>query len=316
MLLNPCVVSSEKCCIVAARVTRADADLARYGTVDTQAKQDWRWMLAEREDVPQMTWAHLTTAEKESANDWHPPYYRIRGVWAAPRLQADAWIAPPGRPTSDTVRPMPGKVNLICTVGEATDQPGHAYSASVLTAFIRHWLTKYGAQNLEVTMVWPDTTRVLLYHPPWGNATLQFASPAAAAGWYLQDYEHLPVAVAVQAPHPQTVMAPNGQPMTVNRLQFNAFWAHDPELVRSTWLAEHLHNGMFAGKLLRPAEEPGTCAIIGRDGTMEHTSIQDDYLVNTRWAMRLLFEGPGAPPRPQIMGTRTDHGNGSIPQRP
>ena len=158
----------------------------------------------------------------------------VDSLHLVPREQADVWIVPPGQPASDTVRPVPGKVNLICTVGEATDEPGHAYSAAVLTAFIRHWVTKYGAHNLAVTMVWPGTTRIRFHHPPWDNATLQFASPAAAAGWYLQDYLHLAVAVAIQAPHPQAVMAPDGRPMTVNRLQFNAFWAHDPELVRRT----------------------------------------------------------------------------------
>jgi hypothetical protein len=288
---------------VPAVEARAETDLARYGaTLGPQDPQAWGQLWWE--DDPVKTWAHTKVADRRSNHFFHPPFYRLWGVWRAPRLQAEAWFPPLGRPASDTIRPVPGKVNLICMTGEPTDEPGHPYSANMLAGYIRHWLQKYGAQDLEVTIVWPDTTHVIFRHPPQGQAGVRLQSSAAEAAWYLQGYEGLPVTVAVQAPHPQLGTRMDGRQEVVRRLQFNAFWAHDAESLVRIWQGEHRQGDprVFQQEedwalVLRPGERPGTCALIGRDGTLEHTGIQPDWLVNTHWAMRLLFEGGGVPPR-------------------
>ena len=261
--------------------------LRRYGALFTAHDQRTLW----GENDPQTTWDHLTPAERTHFDNWHPPFYRIRRVWRAPRLTAEAWYLPPGRPANDTIRPVPGKVNLICLTGEQRgglgDESPDGYDAALLARELRYWLGRYGTYHLELTIVWPAGVHSLFATPPWG----QHATVADAV-WYWQVVEGLPVTVAVQSPRLDTVLDPHGTRRTIRRLQFNAFWAHDSEVVRR-WA-----DGEQNEWVLRPGERPGQCAIVGADGTLEHTSIQTDYLVNTRWALRLLMEGPGAPPRP------------------
>lgn len=300
-------------------VAEAQTALMRYDT--TVGAKGAPWYIPWRTRTP----PQLTNEFVVGGLMTHWYNYRLKGGGVpAPRLQADAWFPPPGRPSSDTIRPVPGKVNLICTGGEPTDDTvprppewGRAPSQSDLTAEIRHWLKKYGARNLEVTIVYPvDYDSSFSWNTVEG-AQARWPGPGKGAEWwrwYIQEHEHLPVTVAVQRHSPQWRETSDRQRVSTPTLQFNDFWMHDPGITH-TWGRDgsEIHRSppwtyfplqvpgippSDSAHWNGPADFPGQCAIVGKDGTMEHTSVESDWWVNTRAAMRLLFEGPGAPPRP------------------
>ena len=294
-------------------VAHAKADLAQYDRLLTgPGELPWgqRTLAQTVSDVPDGLLSH-----------WYN--YRLQGGGVrAPRLQADYWFPAPERPPSDTVRPVPGKVNLICSAGipkeDTSGVSGSDYSAIALADNIRYWLQRYGAKNLEVTIVWPvaDTP---LPPPPgyngwyagrwqqakWQQSELGHKKLAELWRWYVQDHEKLPVTVAVQVPHLTWRQTPDGHRVQVKQLQFNDFWNYDPGYTRVGIFTDkrtipplYYVSATDSMDVLGPADAPSDCAIIGRDGTMEHTSVQPDYMQNTKAAMQLLFEGGGAPPRP------------------
>lgn len=225
--------------------------------------------------------------------------YRQRGGGvAAPRLQADYWFPPRGRASNDTVRPLPGKVNVICKLGppEQGLERGTGYSARALVTDVQHWLAQYGADHLEVTLVRPaagyatfgtdfqDVNEVRLFQTP--------AEEARLWDWYIHDYKQLPVTVAVQVQHYIWLPPPDGRRLAVSKVQFNDFWQHDPDAVETLkYYREHFQVDSVYGP--RPGESGGACAITDRDGTLLYTSEgggQETITLALKW----LFEKQGA----------------------
>ena len=175
-------------------------------------------------------------------------------------LTADYWFPAPGQ-RGDTIRPVPGKVNLVCAGGEPTqissganqneerfDFLGDGYGGYAVAARIRRWLAAYGARGLVITLLhsvhgWSRGAGVY-------TARL-YTSPADEARhwqWYYQQFEQLPVTVGLQN-QPDTLFlpAPDGRRMPID--------------------ARHDHFPTVAGIAL-PVDHGGVggCLIIGRDG--------------------------------------------------
>ena len=193
--------------------------------------------------------------------------WRLRGGGGvAPRLTAAYWFPPPGRPASDTVWPVPGKVNLLCTGGKFGDVDD-GFTQHRLAVLARSVLKQYGTDQLAVALVFPaggydyvgegwDT------HDQWFGTR---AEEAAALRWYVQTYEGLPVTVAVQARNDQWLPPPDSRRLTQTRMQFNTFFASDPDV--RVW--EH-YNGIDTTFGNRFGETPDACVIVGRDGMVRN----------------------------------------------
>ena len=125
------------------------------------------------------------------------------------RIHGDYWFPAPGQPARDTVRPVRGKVNLVC-VGGFPDLTTHYddRNGGRFALGLRRWLAHYGPQGAIVTMV-------AIVSDSTGNTLGEFAPTAAQAAqfwrWYYQDYEQLPVAVAVQVRPQGWVTMPDGR---------------------------------------------------------------------------------------------------------
>lgn len=186
-----------------------------------QLGRQWRW--------PPWNWS-----EDLLVPDWFRQVQHRRAI-PAPRLTADYWYPPPGRPQSDTVRPVPGKVNLICLGGVPRDdeesdfQDGSAYQQG---ESLKHMLAEYGAANLEITLVRPAMGYAEWHFQELSGARL-FGSSAEEADlwrWYAQEYAQLPVTVAVQVQHSQFRPPPDGRRFKMSRLPFDAWWQWSPML--------------------------------------------------------------------------------------
>lgn len=172
------------------------------------------------------------------------------------RFPADYWFPSPGSASSDTVRPVPGKVNLICMTGgpdgnQSADLFDWQMFGADLARHLRRWMARYGSQGLVVTVVAAVDGQ---YTYDQDNPLNQVFSSAGAGAefWrrYVQDYEHLPVAVAVQVfKHRTWLPAPDGRWRTQEAIPFEAF-AHVGEPTR-----HYIENNML-----------GACTIVDRDG--------------------------------------------------
>lgn len=228
---------------------------------------------------------------------------QLRGVGETPRLQADFWFPPPGQPASDTVRPVPGKVNLICLGGWLSDfvTPGTEDRFNVVypqLRRIRRWLARYGADHLAVTLVWPAEGYTYYDFFPLNMFRL-FQTPAEEAQfwrWYVQEYAQVPVTVAVQVRHQRWLPAPDGRRLPGVKIQFNAFWQHEPEEV--AYFAQSKADGAPEDSIYgsRPGERSDACTIVGRDGTIvaDFNDNHDDPVGSIEGVLRWLFQGPDA----------------------
>ena len=234
-------------------------------------------------------WGHipLDSVIEELAPEWYT-YRRQHGAAPAPRLQADYWFPPPGRPKSDTIRPVQGKINLMCQGGMPTDYWQNVFnhiplfSAYQQAAHIKRWLEEYGAAGLEVTIVRSAPGYTILDFQNLNTWRLFTASTEEAQlwRWYAQDYEQLPVTVAVQVKKTEAWLpSPDGRRWQDAKTQFPMYFAG---LVRDY--------GPNVG------EEPGSCTIIGRNGSVLYSTagggsrMGNDVDVVLKW----LFRGPGA----------------------
>lgn len=206
-----------------------------------------------------------------------PPWFTFipatgKGV-AAPRLRADYWFPAPGHPASDTIRPAPGHVNLICSGALPSD---NAYTengeiSAEQAHVIKDLMARYGSAGLTVTLV-----RIAkgYTHFKFAGAGIQndwhaYATPTEEAQrwrWYAQTYEGLPVTVAVQV-QPDTWL-PDGRRYTEGPTQFNAFWKRYPNLLSVPPTEDTTAYGMSF--LARPAEQSNYCVVIDRDGTIAY----------------------------------------------
>ena len=130
-----------------------------------------------------------------------------------PPFHADYWFPA----TADTLQPRPGQVTLYLTMPTAADAPR-----------LRRWLARYGAQGLHVVYVIPTHGYPQLYnHWDIGGTARQPWTPATEAkvyAQYIQDYQQLPVTVAVQTTQVQWRPAPDGRRMVV---RWPTFSGHD-----------------------------------------------------------------------------------------
>lgn len=270
---------------VSALALRAKRALSKYA--DTPAVTTWwGWR----------PWPSLSADQviDSLAPAWYAFLHR-GGGGMAPRLRADYWFPAPGAPASDTVRPVRGKVNLICQGRAITDdRSGMTLKDYDMAAQIRRWLAQYGADQLDVTIVRRGVGSIDQHTRAFEGAKL-FPSPALEAHawqWYEHDYAYLPVTVAVQMDTAITLPVPDSLLKDVGMLQFNDFWLNDP-----TWRDWALRNFKTSKAAMegirpdkRPGEMPGMCVVIGRDGTIVYADIsnqRDRY--NTGAALRWQF---------------------------
>ena len=202
----------------------------------------------------------------------------------SPRLQAAYWFPAPGRPASDTVRPVRGKINLICSGAFAQgenfkknfafehdlgfDLAGNNETNFIQVRVLRHWLALYGAAGLEVTIV----RQVEGYpggggSPPTGDWAVDPATAARQWQWYEQVYDSLPVTVAVQVRHHDAWLPPpDGRWTRADTIQFARGFAN-PESPANTTPSTLLHLFGWNSNPDSP-ESNNQCVVIGRDGTI------------------------------------------------
>lgn len=248
--------------------------------------------------------ARWTTPE-QVLQEMAPPYYTFAltgGTVAAPRLQADYWYPPPGAPASDTIRPVPGKINLICRGGEVGYDPDASQRQLMQTAYdevlqIRRWLARYGPDNLAVTLVWPAPgyNFFMVTHldaegsPGSGRLFQRPVEEAQLWDWYVHAYAKLPVTVAVQRLTSTWLPAPDERRLTVTRMQLNDVFvppALRPERADADW-ADPVFGQREAEGWRR---SPSSCLIVGRSGRIAYrgeTAYQLDM------ALRWVFQHRG-----------------------
>ena len=128
-----------------------------------------------------------------------------------PPIHATYWFAPGG----DSVRPVPGRVNIFLGLGGAA-----------LANRVRRWLARYGNQGLVVTYVVP-TKGYTCFLGHWkacfSGHPLSPAEEGQQDQKYFRDYEQLPVAVAVQETHFQWRPAPDGRRIQADTTAFAKF---------------------------------------------------------------------------------------------
>lgn len=242
---------------LAAIAGRAQHDLSAFLAADQQGL-----LPRDRGDWGRFS---LDTVISRLAPVWYT-YVRYGGGKPAPLLQTVYLFPPPGSGSRDTVRPVPGKVNLICLGGIPTTfgQMVHGWgqrSGYTLAAHLRRWLGMYGAAGLEVTIVraaqgydlWDEEDG------PIGPRTRVFATPTEEAQywrWYDQVYQQVPATVAVQIKHSTWLPAPDGRRLTESDLQLDQYLLNKND---------DLH------------VDAGTCAIIARNGTILYAGHGEGY---------------------------------------
>ena len=240
-------------------------------------------------------WRYRNTKEVASSRKWNPwgqwslekvirnwfPHavlYRVLNAgFEAPRLHARYWYPVPGHPASDTVIPVPGKVNVICHGGE--------------TVRLREWLAAFPSTQLAVTVVRPAEDKGVASVAPGAAIPQLFptaAQEAEAWRWYEQEYLQLPVTVAVQVQHATWLPAPDGRRLWVDKLPFNQFWAHD-----TVDYLNRLQDSVYGS---RPGDTPNNCVVVGRDGRIVYAQQDNkDYPNDVNDVLRWLLHGsPGS----------------------
>lgn len=126
-----------------------------------------------------------------------------------PPLQADFWFPPRGAPKSDTLFPTPGKITLLVRAQAAcaldSDVLLYHEVCHDLAEHVARWAQRYGPQGVAIVILGSE----------WGHAFLSGAETAAQEAerlrWYFQDFQQLPVAVAVREPTWKTFPLPDGR---------------------------------------------------------------------------------------------------------
>jgi hypothetical protein len=271
---------------------RARGTLSQWTHEDQQCPKSWKGCSAHFTD-----WGMLT--QKQMLDTLAPSWTAFRWKQAntrASQLQGDFWFPPPGRPSSDTVRPVPGKVNLICLGAAVTGDDdknfgtgiGSTTGSDFMTNFlqavnIRRWLAQYGAAGLEVTIVHRMQGAPGKGVTDWqsGVWTRPAAEGARRWQWAEQVYNQLPVTVAVQVQHRDGWLpAPDGRWVHQDTIQFLQDILRT-NLALSTW-----------------PEISKNCAVIDRDGTVLYRIGQDNETVagfsEVDDILAWLFKGSGA----------------------
>jgi hypothetical protein len=269
--------------------TQASKILSRWTGEDQNCPADMRWCGTSWGTLTQQQMLD-TLAPAWTAFRWKPANARV------PRLQADFWFPPPGRASSDMVWPVPGKVNLICLGAQVTGDDDKNFGTGIgstggsdfVTNFvqaihIRHWLARYGAAGLEVTIVHRMQGAPGKGVTDWQNGVWTQPSADGARWWQWaeQVYNQLPVTVAVQVQHLDGWLpAPDGR------------WVHQDTI---QFLQDILRTNLALSQF---PEINKNCAVIDRDGTILYRIGQDNEEVKgfsgVDDILTWLFKGSGA----------------------
>lgn len=244
---------------VTAVARRAQAQLRQYGETDQVRTAFDRYV----------DWGALPVDSviDHLAPDWYVSYRQHWGHTRSPQLTADYWFPAPGAAAGDTVFPVRGKVNIICTGGYPMDSWQETFNHHMLgsgyqqTTQLKRWLSMYGSQGLTVAVV-----RSVREHGgslfeigregrgAWPNDILP-VEPAEAAKiwrWYDQTYHQLPVPVAIQTVHvTQWLPQPDGRVRDTSTMQYQRF-------------IDLMTEGYDKGARISPY--PGSCGVVDRDG--------------------------------------------------
>jgi hypothetical protein len=126
-----------------------------------------------------------------------------------PPVTARYWFPADSTAGQNTVQPMPGHVSLVlgldsyCFDADLWDSWGRD-NCTTWIARVARWQHQYAAAGLRMTVV-TDTHGHALYSGP-----LTPAAEAQAIAWYVQQFAHLPVPVAVQQQTITRHLAPDG----------------------------------------------------------------------------------------------------------
>ena len=259
-------------------------------------------------DVPEVTqsfvwekWPTLTYSEAYNhlAPAWFV-YHRLGGGGTAPQLRGDYWFPKAGQSQHGERPPFLGKVNVLCVVGMAKNDyqvyDNASQAAWPQAQYLQHWLSTYGADAIEITLVVPAKgfaeTNYYMYDV---NRWRLFGTPQDEAHywqWFIQEYERLPVNLAIQVPHSRWLPAPDGRRLASPKVQFNAYWANDPDVEIRVKVdsATGLPTDSLYGP--RPGEHPGACTIVTPTGQIAWTG-EDDREADK--VLRWMFRGATSP---------------------
>lgn len=231
-------IASDSVWIYSTRAYRALLDVAfltdpnAVTAIAEQVKRDsleiWDEQRQQNRRADQITTGHVIDLLSVLGTDRDPAKRR-----AVPPLQA-AFLFPNGR---DTTAPVPGKVTVFITGGGAQ-----------IADRVRQWLARYEKDGLVVTVVEATDDTAAYWAKERYGVIRGPLTPAAAAEqirWYYQDYEQLPVTVAVQLHKIRFTAWPDGRRMRTGKSQFED-WMHLSNLV--------------------PRLAPGSMLVVGRDG--------------------------------------------------
>lgn len=213
----------------------------------------------------------------------------------APRLQADYWFPAPGSAPDDTLRPVPGKINVICLNALETPFPndvarrGGPVGVQGRNTYASRWLKKYEAAGVVFTMVedahgYLDDNKLPIEVD--GGRPYRVTTPADEAQiwhWWWHVYTGWPGAVAIQTAHPQWLPLPDGRRWTETGIQYVDFVNG-----RIDNRMRYLPGSTFA--------MAGACAVIGRDGTIlyDQDSWQGGENAEIERVLNWTLGGPGA----------------------
>jgi len=218
--------------------------------------------------------------------------YVLDTTWTAPEppLHADAWFP---AVAGDTIRPVPGKVNLY-VVG----LPGPTVAER-----LHRWLAQYGAQGLVVTIVVESGGTP--YNDIWVFAP-SASDEEARLQWYVQTYLQLPVTVAVQRVHNTWRPMPDGR-----RIDTVAF-AFAQRCGKYSGIDFWDHNLM----VLVGREGRGSgCIPFQRTEDGYSRKLAEDFENSLRWAMAQSAVAPSSP-LPPVGPTAAASGPAPLVTRP
>jgi hypothetical protein len=251
----PASIKTEKQTWLIAGAGRALMDLAATGPIATFAARATAIARQIRQDVPY----YSTYTVEQIVQDFVPDAYFALTLPArvhTPTFHADHWFAGPG---GETHTPTRGKVSLWillspeCSYDFRTIAGASGCWSKEATA-VRQWVAQYGPHGLDVTV---------LVQTRGGSLWEGLVSPAREAErarWFVQDYYHLPVNVAVQDKHFFLLPQPDGR-----RFDADSTGAYDGELQFENKLRQMVPQ--FDS--LRIDAWSGGAVVTDRDGTLQ-----------------------------------------------
>jgi hypothetical protein len=146
-----------------------------------------------------------------------------RKYWTT--LHVNYWC-PVGQPCvvpADTLQSTAGKVSLLVDFPDGQDETTYRWAVEEnyfarKAEFIRRMLAKYGAAGLTVTVV--SSSR----GTTWEDGVVTPAQEADRLRWFSQDYNHLPVNVALQVRHDQWRPGLDGRRIRLDSTQEVKTW--------------------------------------------------------------------------------------------